>query len=537
MRASTQTTFAAQWAAAADAYADREFLVFRREGSPDAHFTYAEFDAVVDAVVETLRRHGVSPGAGVHMCMRNCPAFIATWLAAARLGAWMIPVDPSSGRRDLQRQIERTRPVVGIVGSEREEDYRAAAGPGTAVLAVTETASDVLPGGTLRAGAGAAGREVAGSGSEAPAPSAPHPEQRLAVMFTSGTTSEPKGVVLTQANYAYIAETMAGLADLGAEHRWFVTLPLFHGNAQFYCFSSAIASGASVALTHTFSASRWVDQARELEATHVSLFAAPIRMILARTDSAQTPLALTHVWYAQNLSEGHYRQFERLCGTQPRQLYGMTETTAVVSCDRSPRPRHDIIGQPIPGRRIAVLSPSTGDPVRTGEAGVLHLAGIRGVDIFDGYLDNPRANDRAFSEFDGREWFSTGDLVTEEDDETLRFVGRVDDVIKVSGENVSLTEVEASLAEAAGVLEVAVVAVPDEVRDTVPVAFIVAEDAENPPTVDALQKFAADNLPKAARPRRWEIVESLPKTSVGKIRRFQLQATGLSVSSTSETRR
>ncbi len=101
-------------------------------------------------------------------------------------------------------------------------------------------------------------------------------------MFTSGTTSEPKGVVLTQHNYAHVADTMSAIVGLRPEHRWLVTLPLFHANAQYYCIAPAIAVGASVALTSAFSASQWLRQARDLSATHASLFAAPIRMILAR---------------------------------------------------------------------------------------------------------------------------------------------------------------------------------------------------------------------------------------------------------------
>jgi crotonobetaine/carnitine-CoA ligase len=91
---------------------------------------------------------------------------------------------------------------------------------------------------------------------------------------------------------------MASLVAQEPRHRWHVTLPLFHGNAQYYCFAAAIAAGASVALSATFSASGWVPHARELEVTHASLFAAPIRMILARCPAEEPPLELEHVWFA-----------------------------------------------------------------------------------------------------------------------------------------------------------------------------------------------------------------------------------------------
>lgn len=342
-------------------------------------------------------------------------------------------------------------------------------------------------------------------------------------MFTSGTTSEPKGVVLTQHNYAHVADTMSAIVGLGPEHRWLVTLPLFHANAQYYCIAPAIAVGASVALTSAFSASQWLRQARDLSATHASLFAAPIRMILARRPANAPAARLEHVWFAQNLGAQHYDEFAALAGCLPRQLYGMTETVAIVCADVSDPYRNDTIGPPIAGRQVILRQPETGASPAPGEPGELVLTGVPGQDLFLGYLDDPDATGRAFEQRDGCTWFHTGDMVTRvADDGALRFVGRRDDVIKVSGENVSLTEVEATLAQAPGVLECAVLGRPDPVRDMVPVAYVVPRDRDHPPAISDLAEWAARNLAAAARPRDWHLIEALPRTSVGKVRRFKL---------------
>ena len=453
----------------------------------------------------------------MHLCLRNCPAFIALWLATTRLGAWMVPVDPASTSRDVESQLARVTPALGFHATSRADTYRAgladlAEGSRPTTFALEETAADVRPGGRLRAGDG---RTVAAD------PVAP--DDRLAVMFTSGTTSQPKGVVLTQANYRHVAEAMAAAADLGADDRWLVTLPLFHANAQFYCFAPAICVGASVALTATFSASRWVVTATELAATHASLFAAPIRMILARTPAGTTPARLRHTWFAQSLGRDHHREFGDLTGTLPRQLYGMTETTEIVTADRSDPPSHELIGEPVPGRRVRLVDPATGEDVEDGTPGMILVAGERGVDLFAEYLDDPATTDRTFTvDHDGVTWLRTGDLAARTASGALRFVGRADDVIKVAGENVSLSEVEAILAQAPGVLEVAVVARPDELRDHVPVAYVVARDQAHPPTVDELAAWAGEQLTPQARPRGWHLIESLPRTSVGKVRRFEI---------------
>ena len=520
-------TFAQRWETAVRTSGDRPFLIFEGADRSVSQWTYRQFDEVVTRMGATLAAAGVTPGSSVHVVLRNCPAFIAIWLACARSGAWLVPVDPTSTARDIGRQLDRVRPAAGICAASRADVYAAgveasAAGQLT-VIELTETAADVAPAAAGSA-ADAAGTS-AGTGPESAAGPGPAvaPADRLAIMFTSGTTSEPKGVVLTQHNYAHVADTMSAVVGLRPEHRWLVTLPLFHANAQYYCIAPAIAVGASVALTSAFSASQWLRQARDLSATHASLFAAPIRMILARRPADAPSGRLEHVWFAQNLGRQHYDEFAALAGCRPRQLYGMTETVAIVCADVSDPYRHDTIGPPIAGRPIVLRNPETGADAPPGEPGELVLAGVPGEDIFLEYLDDPAATGRSLVRRDGITWFRTGDMVDRADGaDALRFVGRRDDVIKVSGENVSLTEVEATLAQAPGVLECAVLGRPDPVRDMVPVAYIVPRDREHPPAVSDLAEWSERNLAAAARPRDWHLIEALPRTSVGKVRRFKL---------------
>jgi carnitine-CoA ligase len=511
---SERRTFAATWTTAVQRHGHRTFLLFRDDSGQTSSWTYQAFDAIVDGAIDVLTGAGVGPGDSMHLCLRNSPAFVALWLAAARIGASIVPVDPASSAQDIGNQVARTRPSIGFCGRQRSETYfHGTAGTQTPTVVLEEDATDVDPRGPLR---------TAPTGHSGLIDAPVDPMTRLAVMFTSGTTAQPKGVVLTQANYAHVAMVMAQAVDLGPEHRWFVTLPLFHANAQYYCFAPAIFAGASVALTASFSASRWVATAGEMGATHASLFAAPIRMILARTPTDTRPCQLQHVWFAQSLGIEHHHQFGRLAGTLPRQLYGMTETVAIVTADRSNPPSHDLIGHPVAGRAVQLVDPTTGSRVAAGEPGMMLVAGRRGIDLFLEYLDDPATTEGSFlPKTEAGTWFLTGDLAVETDG-GLRFVGRADDVIKVAGENVSLTAVEAAIAQAPGLLEVAVLGRPDPVRDQVPVAYVVPRDPQDPPSVDQLNAWAEEHLTPQARPRAWHIIDELPRTSVGKVRRFKI---------------
>ncbi len=468
------------------------FLVFEGADGTVTEWTYAAFDELTSRCAHVLRTLGVEPGCAVSVALTNSPGFVAIWIATVRLGAWLVPSDPMAAGPELAGHIRRTRPVVGFCAPGRAETYRAAAAGTDVTIIEIDEADTVL--------AMFAGDAL----STWPTPAL---TDRAAVMFTSGTTGVPKGVEITQANYAFAGATMAAASGLRAEHRQLVVLPLFHANAQFYSFASAIWAGASVALMHTFSASGFLSQVARHRATHASLFAAPIRMILSRGATPVADVALQHCWYAMNITRDQHATLKGLFGCAPRQLYGMTETIPAVLSEPAEGPLPEAMGYPTSGCVV---------DLRGGE---IVVGGDRGITLFAGYLDDPATTDASFR--DG--WFLTGDRAHRSADGRFVFDGRRSDVLKVAGENVSTVEVEQVIAGFPGVLEVAVVGHPDEIRDEVPVAFVVASDPASPPDLDALHAWCAQRLTKAKRPRDITLVDQLPHTSVGKIRKFLLR--------------
>lgn len=492
--------FAAAWTRAVAARPEQSFLVFEAPDGKASEWTYAEFDAAVARVAHGLIARGVGPGSAVHLAIANSPTFVAVWLACARLGAWMVPSDPFAKSPELAGHLSRTRPTVGICARDRAAIYRAAAPLDLPIIEVDEADVDLAPFGRV---------EFA----DWPLPQL---RDRLAVMFTSGTTGVPKGVEITQANYAFAGMVMADAAALAPHHRQIVVLPMFHANAQYYSFASAIWAGASVALMHTFSASQFCAQATRHGATHASLFAAPMRMILARHDGPGT--RLSHCWYAMNISDAQHDTLSELFGCRPRQLYGMTETIAAVLTDEARAPMPSSMGFVTPRCRVDLVD-EAGAPVQSGEVGEIAVGGERGITLFAGYVDMPDVTEQSFR----NGWFLTGDRARRDSYGRHYFEGRHSEVLKVAGENVSTVEIELVLSQHPKVLEAGVVGRPDAVRDEVPVAFVVARHASDPPSEAELIDWCRERLAKAKVPRSISLIDELPRTSVGKIRKFLLR--------------
>ena len=495
------TCFGNMWHDTVAARSDAPFLVFETSLGTSHSWTYAEFDVVVAQAAATLIRLGVGKGDSVNLALTNSPAFVALWLASVRLGAWIVPSDPQSRTQELVEHQSRTNSKIGICSVHREDEFRAAA-LSIPVIAIDEDDCELSVFGTEKF----TNWPTLNIG------------DRAAVMFTSGTTGRPKGVDISQANYSFAGQVMAAASGLTPDDRQLVVLPLFHANAQYYSFASAIAVGASVALMSTFSATRFLQQAKTYAATHASLFAAPIRMILARGNTPVPGLALKHCWYAMNIAEHQYVELSQLLACQPRQLYGMTETIPAVLTDEAQAPRPDCMGYVSPGCVLDVQD-AEGHPVAVGEIGEIVVGGTPGITLFSGYLDDPETTAKSYR----NGWFLTGDRATRDASGRHFFDGRRADVLKVAGENVSTVEVEQVLSAHPDILEAAVIGQPDEIRDEVPVGFVVARDPQKAPTVAELHAWCDERLAKLKRPRDITYVDELPRTSVGKIRKFLLK--------------
>ena len=486
--------------------------------------TYREFDREVNRTGHLLGRLGVRRGDTVTLLLANCLEFLTLWFGAAKIGAVIVPVNTASSASELEYLVAHSESRLIFTQAARLDLARRVRGRCPRVEEV------LVCGGGAPSALVDFGRLAAHCPDTPPPAPAPSPTDEAAILYTSGTTARPKGVLVTHANYVCAGETVARAVRLTAEDRHLCVLPLFHGNAQYYSTMSALAAGASVALMARFSASRYFDQAIAHRCTVSSLFAAPMRMLLAqprRPEHARNHLRA--VIFAQSVTPAQLAEWDERFRAPLMQLWGMTETMGPPIINPFDGERRNMsMGLPAPGYASRLVDEG-GRPVARGEIGQIVVRGEPGLSLMKGYYRNADATAETLR--DG--WLWSGDNARQDEDGYYHFVDRAKDMIKRSGENVAASEVEAVIREHPKVFDCAVIGVPDEIRDEAILAVVVPRDGQpgDPAgglTEDTVIGWCRERLAGFRVPQFVRFRTELPRTSVGKIRKHVLRAEILS---------
>ncbi len=482
-------------------FEDALFLTFEdAEGRDGGRWTWRQFDRDVNRAAQLLLACGLRRGDKFNLHLGNCPEFLIFWLAAAKSGTVMVPTNPVSTAEEVQYILAHSEAQLAVT----EERYAA---PIRAVRARCPALRDVLECRPLE-------RLLARMKDDPPDVTVLSSDE-ISMQYTSGTTSKPKGVLLTHANYLYGGEVMAKAMRVLPTDRHLVVLPLFHAGAQLHAFLPMLLVGGRVALMERFSATRFVDQARRHGATLAALFAAPIRMLLAqpRTD-ADGRTGLRAISYAQNITPQQFEEWHERFRAPLMQIWGMTETMSLPLMQPLDLPRKPMaMGMPALGYECKVVDDRGGE-VPPGTVGELVVRGEPGVSLMKGYFKNPEAT--AATLRDG--WLYSGDQAFMDEDGYFFFVDRKKDMIKRAGENVSASEVEETLKQHPAVFDAAVVGVPDPVRDQAIKAYVILNEGAAA-GADELVAWCRRHLSAFKVPGAIEFRTAFPRTSVGKIQK------------------
>ena len=493
---------------------DKHLLFFEDSNEHLTSYTYSEFTAKVIQMGIVFKEKGVGKGDAVTLHLTNGPEFLIAWFALSYIGAIMVPTNPQSPEKEMEYIIEHSNSVLVVTEEIHLRKFQSIR-PNLSKL------RDIL----LVHCQSKENEEInleklmAQVNSHIPFEKMDG-EDVAAMLYTSGTTSLPKACMITHANYLFAGEVMSKSIRLSPEDRQFISLPLFHGNAQYYSTMSALTVGGSIALVERFSASRYFKQAKRLNATVGSLFAAPLRMILAKEyDPLDRENPLRLIMFAQTLTKDQVSLLEDRYKTKLIQLYGMTETIGTPLINPiDGKKKNQGIGKPALGYEVKVID-EYGNEVLPGKTGQLIVKGIPGRTIMKGYFQNEKATNETIK--DG--WLFTGDNVSFDEEGYFFFEDRLKDMIKRSGENVATREVEDTIKEHTGVFDCAVIGVPDEMRDEAIKAFVIRKESHQHITQNDIITFCEERLSKFKVPQFIEFVPDFPRTSVGKIQKHKLR--------------
>ncbi|HUT54822.1 MAG TPA: AMP-binding protein [bacterium] len=484
-------------------------------------YSYADMNLNANRVAHGLIGLSAKPRDGVAIMTANSPAYYDVFFAAQKLGMFAVPTNTAlrgdglaylltnSGVRFLfihpsllpyfESIRDKVKSVERVIVDETEDPAGEMA---DGYARASSLYDDTLP-------------------LTRPVPR-PTTGDLAVLMYTSGTTGLPKGVVYRHGDSMLSMIEALGRTMVAPDDVMYTCLPLYHANALFVTSLTAIGAGASVALDKKFSASQFWDRCRFYNATTFNLLGAMIPILMKQPERPddrdhQIRRVVTSACPAEL-----WEKFEQRFGVEIWEGYGAVDGGGVLIMNIGNAPKGSI-GKPL-GAKIRVVD-SEGNDVKPGERGELLLQARKGKSKSDGsveYYGNDQATDKKVR--DG--WIRTGDYVYADKKGYLYFVGRDSESMRRRGENVSTYEVEVEIMKHPAVQEAAVYGVPAELgEDDIMASLVLVPDKEVAPA--ELIQFLSDKLAYFAVPRYWRIMPELPKTGTHRVIKGELQKLGV----------
>ena len=468
--------------------------------------TYRDLARAVLFVAQRLRERGVGAGDRVALYCENRLGFVYTYLAVLRLGAIAVPANVLYRASDLAHVLADADVALVLVSEQTAAHLGELAVP--ALLAADEVESW---------GAYAASNDRA----VVVEPQLPDPDAPALIVYTSGTTGRSKGAVLTHNNLATIATQLVTAWRWTAADTLAIALPLFHVHGLCAGLNGTLAAGARLLLRERFEARAML---AVLQSPGVTMFFGVPTMYVRFLELAEPvdfPALRLCVSGSAALSGDVFDRFRMRFGVTILERYGSTEFGFALT-NRYGGPRiPGSVGIPFAGVRVRIAG-SEGEPAAPDEVGELLVSG---PNVCVGYWRNPAATAAAFFVDDeGTRWYRSGDLASyDADQQVYRIVGRLKDLIISGGFNVYPLEVENEIEPYPGVRACAVVGAPDAARGESIVAFIEPEPGS---TFDpaALDAWLRERLASFKIPKRFTVIDTLPRNALGKVEKTKLRA-------------
>ncbi|MCB0219484.1 MAG: AMP-binding protein [Chrysiogenetes bacterium] len=491
----------------------RPFLRFENQ-----RIDLLDFNRSANAVAKGLRSLGAQPGDVCAIMSGNCPEFLYSFFATQKLGMGAVPVNTGLMGDGLTYLLDHSQArflIVHRANLEQIFSVRKKLKHVKEIIVITEGASDTpLPRALPRV------EDFLHTYSNAPDPRVGiNPESVSLLLYTSGTTGHPKGVVYKYRDSNTRKMRLLGNLLYDKGEVLYTCLPLFHANALLLSTMQSLNMGHELALGRKFSASRFWEEVSNLGGTTFNTLGAMIPILLKQPPGPYDRKHSVRVVVSAACPANAWREYEDRFGVRLIEAYAAVDGGGFLTLNMGNAPVGSI-GKPLGGGRYRLVA-ENGAEAGPNEPGELQVWKGKSRDSQVEYYRNEEATKKKTS--DG--WLRTGDLLTRDEKGYLYFVGRNTDSMRRRGENVSAYEVETVINKHPDVLESAVFGIPSELGEDDIMAMIVPIEGRK---VDpaAVHKFLQGKLAKYAIPRFIEVTDELPKTGTHRVQKNDLRARG-----------
>lgn len=511
-------TLRCMWQERAQQYRDNTALIYEDTAGDIRTFTYQSLDAQINRAANLFLKQGIAKGDKVAVQLYNSPEFIFCWFGLAKIGAVIVPINTQYVQGECSYILTKcdvialvTEPsFLPIYEALAEKDQRleqifVARAPGEQ-FPVGENFDDQLA------------LQAPTLDQHVPLES----EDPAEILLTSGTTSLPKGVVLTHCNFQFAGHYTAWQTRLTAKDRYLSMMPNFHIDFQCNAAMAVFTVGACLVMLEKYSARRFWRQICDYRATITHSMPMILRtLMLQPVAQGEDQHCLRDMLFFMHISDQEKLDFETRFKVTLFNSYGMTETLVGLIGDTPAEPRHwPSIGRPGLGYEAKVTD-EIGREVAPNVVGDLWVKGVPGRSLFKEYYQDPQATRTALRD-DG--WLLTGDKAYVDERGLFYFVDRKSNMIKRSGENISSTEVENVLMSHPAIQDAAVIGIADPIRDQAVKAFVIFAPGQSL-TLEEILAYCSANMAKFKVPCVVEIRKTFPRTCTCKVDKKLLETT------------